>query len=80
MSFNFDFNRNLNDRAKAQAEIQDFSRKEKNRMDLPDESKRDHEDFSYAAQKRKQRTDKLIGIAAILLVLYFVYWFLTNVI
>jgi hypothetical protein len=47
-------------------------------MDLPDESKRDHEDFSYAAQKRKRRTDKLIGIAAILLVLYFVYWFLTN--
>ena len=78
MSFNHDFNRNLNDRAKAQAEIQDFSRREKNRMDLPDESKRNREDFSYAAQKRKRRTDKLIGIAAILLVLYFVYWFLTN--
>lgn len=79
MSFNHDFNRNLNDRAKAQAEIQDFSRREKNRMDLPDESKRDQEDFTYAAQKRKRRIDKLIGIAAILLVLYFVYWFLTNV-
>lgn len=79
MNFNTDFNRSLNDRAKAQAEIQDIARKEKNRLELPDESKRDHMNFSYKAQRRKRIVDNLIGTAAVILVLFFVYWFLTNV-
>lgn len=79
MKFNYDFNKNLNDRAKAEAEIKDYSRKERDRMEIPEESKRDHVDFSYKAQRRSQIKDKIVGILSILLLLYLVYWFLRNI-
>jgi len=75
MSFNFDQNRHVANRVGQEVEIKEQARKEKNRMELPDEEKRDKEDFSYKAQRRKRLYRNLTGVLGILLVLYIVYWF-----
>jgi uncharacterized membrane protein YcjF (UPF0283 family) len=75
MSFNFDQNRHVANRVGQEVEIKEQARKEKNRMELPDEEKRDKEDFSYKAQRRKRLYRNLTGVLGILLVLYVVYWF-----
>lgn len=75
MGFGFDHNRHVANRIGQEVEIKEQQRKEKNRMELPDEEKRDHEDFSYTAQRRKRLYRNLTGILGIILVLYMVYWF-----
>ena len=75
MSFNFDQNRHVANRVGQEVEIKEQASKEKNRMELPDEAKRDKEDFSYKAQRRKRLYRNFTGIVAILLILYVVYWF-----
>lgn len=78
MSFNFDQNRHVANRVGQEVEIKEQARKEKNRMEIPDEEKRDMENFSYKAQKRKRLLRNLTGVLAILAVFYVIYWFATR--
>lgn len=78
MGFNFDQNRHVANRVGQEVEIQEQARKEKNRMEIPDEQKRNEENFSYKAQKRKRLLRNLIGIFAILIIFYVIYWFATK--
>ncbi len=78
MSFNFDQNRHVANRVGQEVEIKEQARKEKNKLEIPDEKARDNEDFSYKAQKRKRLWRNISGIFAILAVLYVVYWFAMN--
>jgi len=78
MSFNFDQNRHVANRVGQEVEIKEQARKEKNRLEIPDEEKRNHENFSYKAQKRKRLVRNLIGIVAILVIFYVIYWFATK--
>ena len=75
MSFQFDQNRHVAKRVGQEVEIKEHQRKEKNRMEIPDEKARDHEDFSYKAQRRKRIFRNLTGILGILLIFYIIYWF-----
>jgi len=78
MSFNFDQNRHVANRVGQEVEIQEQTRKEKDRMEIPDEEKRNSENFSYKAQKRKSLVRNLTGIFAILIIFYVIYWFATK--
>ena len=78
MSLNFDPNRNLMNRTGQDAAIKDQERKEKNRLEIPDEDKRDKENFSYEAQRRKQIVRNITGILAIVLIFYVIYRFATG--
>lgn len=78
MSFNFDQNRHVANRVGQEVEIQEQARKEKNMMEIPDEQKRNKENFSYKAQKRKRLVRNLTGIFAILVIFYIIYWFATK--
>jgi|GEM_PF-775116 len=75
MSFQFDQNRHVANRVGQEVEIKEHQRKEKNRMEIPDEKARDHEDFSYKSQRRKRLFRNLTGILGILLIFYIIYWF-----
>lgn len=75
MSFQFDQNRHVANRVGQEVEIKEHQRKEKNRMEIPDEKARDNEDFSYKAQRRKRLFRNLTGILGILLIFYIIYWF-----
>ncbi len=75
MSLNFDPNRNLMNRTGQDAAIKDQERMEKNRLEIPDEGKRDKENFSYEAQRRKQITRNITGILGIILIFYVIYRF-----
>lgn len=75
MSFQFDQNRHVANRVGQEVEIKEHQRKEKNRMEIPDEKARDKEDFSYKAQRRKRLFRNLTGILGILLIFYIIYWF-----
>ena len=57
------------------AAIKDQERMEKNRLEIPDEGKRDKENFSYEAQRRKQITRNITGILGIILIFYVIYRF-----
>ena len=74
MSFQFDQNRHVANRVGQEVEIKEHQRKEKNRMEIPDEKARDNEDFSYKAQRRTRLFRTLTGILGILLIFYIIYW------
>ncbi|HSL87328.1 MAG TPA: hypothetical protein VK861_10375 [Bacteroidales bacterium] len=74
MSFNFDQNRHVANRVGQEVEIKEQARKEKNRLEIPDEEERDSDNFSYKAQKRKRLWRNLTGILAIIAVFYMIYW------
>lgn len=78
MNLNFDPNRNLANRTGQDAAIKDQERKEKNRLEIPNEKERDHEDFSYETQKKKQILRNVTGIIAIILIFYGIYRFATG--
>ena len=78
MNLNFDPNRNLANRTGQDAAIKDQERKEKNRLEIPNEKERDHEDFSYETQKKKQILRNVTGIIAIILIFYGIYQFATG--
>lgn len=78
MNLNFDPNRNLANRSAQDASMKDHERKEKNRLEIPDEDKRDKENFSYEAQRRKQMIRNITGVLAIILIFYIIYRFATG--
>ena len=71
----FDQNRHVMNRVGQEVEVREHARKEKNRMEIPDEDVRNQKDYSYGAQRRKRIYRNLTGILGILLVLYVVYRF-----
>jgi hypothetical protein len=71
----FDQNRHVMNRVGQEVEVREHARKEKNRMEIPDEDERNQKDYSYGAQRRKRIYRNLTGILGILLVLYVVYRF-----
>ncbi len=75
MNLNFDPNRNLVNRTGHDAAIKDQERKEKNRLEIPDEEKRDQENFSYEAQRKKRIMRTVTGILGIILIFYVIYRF-----
>ncbi len=75
MNLNFDPSKNLSNRAAQDASFHDQERKEKNRLEIPNEEERDTEDFSYEAQRRKQILRTVTGILGIVFILFVIYRF-----
>ena len=57
-----------------EVEIKEHGRKKKNRLEIPNEENRHHDDFSYEAQRKKSIYRNLTGVVGILLILYTVLW------
>lgn len=78
MGFDFDQNRHVANRVGQEAEIKEQARKEKNRLEIPNEEDRNKEDYSFEAQRKKQVFRNVTGIVAILAIFYIIYWFATR--